>query len=276
MLRFQRPDPPDGFDDGTREARARVEQDVKAGRRPEFEPVWGKYKGHFAKTQHGKCGYCECKALATHTGSVEHFRPKAAVSELEDDPSTWGREKPGLANVEGRRPPRISELGYWWLAYEWSNFLLACERCNSWKGTLFPVEDRPRALPPRPDVDETPLLLDPYGDENPADHLRFDDLGFIEPKDGSKKGFETIRTLGLDREPLRDAREQQARKAFQLTRVIKSKLSSGGEEIDGIVTELRESLDIGETECAFAGMVRVILEQELGLAWGDLRLLDQD
>ncbi|MCP4661944.1 MAG: hypothetical protein GY856_41605, partial [bacterium] len=199
-------------------------------------------------------------------GAVDHFRPKSAVSELEDDPATWGREKPHLTNVEGRRPRPLSDRGYWWLAYEWSNFLFACERCNTaWKRSLFPVADRSRrALPPRPDTDEAPLLLDPYGDAHPADHFRFGDQGSVEPKDGSPMGFETIRTLGLDRESLREFRKEKARRANWLVRSLRE---AEAEAVDEILDDI---LEMGHADYAHAGMVRIILKQEVDIDWSEL------
>ena len=102
-----------------------------------------------------------------------------------------------------RRPRTFCDRGYWWLAFEWNNLLLACERCNrAWKGTLFPVAEETRPIPPEPDAPETALLLDPYGDENPAKHLRFDTIGQVSAAPESRIGRETIRTLGLDRDSL--------------------------------------------------------------------------
>lgn len=275
MLCFRRPVEPEDFDERTREARARVERAVEAGQRPDFEPpIWRDYKRHFVEAQHEKCAYCETKVLVSHFGHVDHFRPKSAISELDDDPATWGREKPGLSNVEGRRSRPISDQGYWWLAYEWSNLLFACERCNSpWKGTLFPVTAR--SLPPRPDSTETPLLLDPYGEENPNRHLRFGEMGSVEPKDESAMGFETIRTLGLDRESLRNAREEKAHTAFRLARDVKDMLDLRERTLDEILNEILDSLDIGREEYAYAGMARVILEQELGVDWTELESIKE-
>ncbi|MDQ2687964.1 MAG: hypothetical protein M3Y28_08875, partial [Armatimonadota bacterium] len=54
--------------------------------------------------QHGKCCYCE--RVIGEDGDVEHFRPKAAV-------------------CQGAGLPQETP-GYYWLAYDWDNFLLAC------------------------------------------------------------------------------------------------------------------------------------------------------
>lgn len=53
---------------------------------------------------HGKCAYCETPAEQM---VVEHYRPKRG--------------------------------GYYWLAFSWDNLLLACPKCNEYKGDSFPV-----------------------------------------------------------------------------------------------------------------------------------------
>ncbi len=264
MLRFRRPDKPEDFDKRTLTARERVERAVESGVKPEFEPpIWRQFKGHYAEAQHRKCAYCERKV--TSVGAIDHFRPKSAVSELEDDPTTWGREKPHLANFENRHFKPLSDRGYWWLAYEWANLLLACDRCNSWKGSLFPVADPAhRELPPRPDVDEAPWVLDPCGDDDPAAHLRFDTLGTVQPKDDSTMGFETIRTLGLDRESLRDARRE---KALRMSALLEEIRQARDRAIDKI---LKDILELGRADYPHAGMVRILLEQELGIGWQEI------
>ena len=68
--------------------------------------------------QHGKCCFCERKIGAE--GDVEHFRPKASF-------------------CQGERSP-LERPGYYWLAYEWDNLLLACPICNQrFKRNYFPL-----------------------------------------------------------------------------------------------------------------------------------------
>ena len=58
------------------------------------------------------CAYC----LTERPLDVEHFRPKGAIDGDDAHP------------------------GYWWLAYEAENYLLACTACNrDRKGTRFPL-----------------------------------------------------------------------------------------------------------------------------------------
>jgi uncharacterized protein (TIGR02646 family) len=80
----------------------------------------------------GKCAYCEVQFVLDQTGDVEHFRPKAGVVDEHDQ--------------------RVDHPGYYWLAYEWSNLLPSCSKCNRLtktkdgrrvgKGERFPVMGR--------------------------------------------------------------------------------------------------------------------------------------
>lgn len=267
MLLFRRPVKPRHFDRNMTSRRERVEALVRAGKVPSFEDdVWRSYKDHFTRVQHGKCGYCEAYVLATGTGTVEHFRPKADLSELLEE----GHERPGTSNVEGRRIRSISGQGYWWLAYEWTNWLFVCERCNSgWKRTLFPVADKPRReLPPVQGAREESLLLNPFERRNPGNHLRFDDLGQISAVDGSRIGIETIRTLGLYRESLRKPRFNIAKRVYELVDQILPGLAKGQAPDPSVAEEL---LSYGQVEASHAGMVRILFEQEVPvMAWSEL------
>eukprot|EP01029_Cantina_marsupialis_P007158 TRINITY_DN179195_c0_g1_i1.p1 TRINITY_DN179195_c0_g1~~TRINITY_DN179195_c0_g1_i1.p1 ORF type:complete len:324 (-),score=42.74 TRINITY_DN179195_c0_g1_i1:116-1087(-) len=57
---------------------------------------------------HGKCAYCETRFVAACPGDIEHFRPKGGYS-LDSD---------------------LIKPGYYWLAADWENLLLACPHCN--------------------------------------------------------------------------------------------------------------------------------------------------
>ena len=90
--------------------------------------------------QHGKCCFCEMKIA--DEGDVEHFRPKSGYRQRTGD--------------------RLGRPGYYWLAYEWSNLLLACSSCNQrFKRNLFPLADpSQRAESHAADINlEEPLLI---------------------------------------------------------------------------------------------------------------------
>ncbi len=159
-----------------------------------FEDHWKRYKVAFSRRQHGKCGYCEMFIAADPDGGdIEHYRPKAEVTRLDDDATTWGEEIEGHNSRDPRHrreAPRISS-GYWWLAYAWGNYLLSCGTCNQkWKGSLFPRKGDPTTDPtPKSVTSEVPLLLNPYGLEDPARHLAFDKVGVVTPRNNSEHGF---------------------------------------------------------------------------------------
>jgi uncharacterized protein (TIGR02646 family) len=137
--------------------------------------------------QHEKCCYCE--KGREHVHEVEHFRPKTAVRQDRGEP----RERPG----------------YYWLAYEWANLLMACRHCNGRKGTIFPLrnpENRARSHEDELE-DESPLLLRP-DQEDPTDHLTFREHVVVGESD---RGQTSVDVLGLNREKLkRDRRERYA------------------------------------------------------------------
>ena len=128
-----------------------------------------------------KCAFCECDISTGHHYDTEHFRPKVT---------------------------------YYWLAYEWSNFVLACRKCNSdCKGTQFPTKKQAIALP-HADIDddldafladchilkledEDRLLLHPVLDD-PAEHLDFQENGEVYAKNKSEKGQNSIEVYGLN------------------------------------------------------------------------------
>lgn len=138
------------------------------------------------KDFHDQCAYCESKLdFATSYFPVEHYRPKTAYKKLGDK-----KEK---------------HPGYWWLAYDWSNLLLSCQVCNTYKSTYFPlVDESKRDIQNKKIEDEEPLILNPIGD-NPFDHIVFR-CEYALAKDGSSKGQTTIDICKLNRPELVNSR----------------------------------------------------------------------
>jgi hypothetical protein len=275
MQLFKRPPRARGFEKAVEQHRTTIKlffQSRVAGstETAQFAPVWRDYKSHFAKAQRGKCGYCEMMVIGGQPGDVEHYRPKGEIWVLRDDPATWGQEKEWASTVAGRQHEVLCDQGYWWLAYEWSNYLLSCTACNSyWKLSFFPVSDNRRKLPPRWNARETALLLDPFGSsKKPQEHLRFDDLGQIEARRDSRWGYETIRTCGLDRESLRRSRQEKARRAYKLAKDLSE---SADDHTYG--QTLRDFYELGRDEYVHSGMVRAIFEELCGLSWEKLKAL---
>ena len=165
----------------------------------------GSVKSALVEAQHGKCCYCERKFGATSYGAVEHFRPKGAVQQTKGSP---------------RLVP-----GYYWLAFEWNNLLVSCEKCNtSYKGSLFPLEDpNTRARSHKDDLCvERSLFVDPSR-ENPRKHIQFRQAA-VSPI--TPRGRETIAGAGLRRSELEEARKERLDivKFLQYTITLKNKI----------------------------------------------------
>jgi len=121
------------------------------------------------ESQHGKCCYCEAKQRIKG-GNVEHFRPKGRVGENKNHP------------------------GYWWLAYEWDNLLIACGTCNSKKWSKFPLmNEEDRVFNETDNLDkEKPYLINPLK-ENPERFIEFEIPAVV---DWEKEKPETVNAIG--------------------------------------------------------------------------------
>jgi len=115
--------------------------------------VWQDFKNDVLIPLVGQCAYCEGRYAAGGFCDAEHYRPKNEVT-------------------EAREP--VSHPGYFWLAYEWYNLLLACRKCNSAHRDLdhakrlshpgklceFPIENGSRRVTaPSPMPDNSPPIL---------------------------------------------------------------------------------------------------------------------
>jgi len=148
--------------------------------------------------QRGKCAYCEVE-VHDNPGTIDHYRPSKAVQQAKGE--------------EVLRP------GYFWLAYQWENLLLACIDCNqNRKRIYFPLVDpQTRARSFHDDLgDEEPLLIDPSA-EPVSDYLRFR-KELLEAVDGNARGTETITILWLNNE--RRALVRNRRKRLQFVRAL--------------------------------------------------------
>jgi hypothetical protein len=270
MIRFHRPEEPESFHRTVRAARANIDS-ASAKPRPladgDFPNLWSRYKTILAAAQYSKCGYCE-RDITNHAGDVEHYRPKGKLEELPPKRADWGSEDPRTGNIASpRRLLTLCDQGYPWLAYEWSNYLVACNSCNSkWKRCLFPVVETPRPVPPVRGGTETPLLLDPFGEIEPLEHLKFSDVGAVEPRNDSPIGRATIDTCALDRPSLIRSRAQAAADVIALIMDFKEAKTEAAE--DRLLERLCEK---AAADRPHAGMVRSILSEAMpGLDWSQI------
>lgn len=133
------------------------------------------------------CCFCESRITHISSGDVEHFRPKQGYSQDQND--------------------LFHKPGYFWLAYDWTNLLFACERCNRrYKKNFFPLKNRALRCDPSVSFDisgEEPLFINPC-EIDPSAHIEFRGT-MITHK--TPEGDVTIRELALDRNDLNEMRQ---------------------------------------------------------------------
>jgi hypothetical protein len=155
-----------------------------------------------------KCVYCESDIGVSQPGDIEHFRPKGEVR---------GGDGEIVRDDQG-----IEHPGYWWLAYNWRNLLLACSLCNTrrgkfGKGSYFPLKNEAtRAFRPT-DVEGEALLIHPC-ERDPTPHFVFHPNGCIAGV--TDEGKVCVELLGLNREPLQSARQSTYLQAQALFRAF--------------------------------------------------------
>lgn len=194
-----------------RVARDALIQLVASGEKPSITDLYKDPRvRHVYKSEgppfYGKCVYCESNILVNHPGDIDHWRPKNRVTD----------ESGQVIQMSADDGTTAPHPGYYWLAYEWRNLLLACEDCNRpssaktqdrriGKWDQFPVKSF-RAVSVGDEVEEEPLLINPVADD-PSNHLEIDETGVIVAK--TDRGEMCKRIFGLnEREALLNARKE--------------------------------------------------------------------
>lgn len=181
-------------------------------------------KAILKKAQHYKCCYCE-KDQEDEDGAVEHYRPK-------------GEYKNGEKGHEGKP-------GYYWLAYEWTNLLFVCNKCNRAKSSYFPLlqGESNRARCHQDTIDaETPLIIDPSTNIDISQHIDFKNQ-FIQISGNSKYGQETIKYCQLDRDALNNKRYKAIKEIEKCIAILKGELAMQEKDIEDSKSYLRDVLD---------------------------------
>lgn len=140
-------------------------------------------KDKLKELQKDKCCFCEARVSVVSHGDVEHYRPKGGWVQKEKD--------------------KLTQPGYYWLAYDFTNLFLSCQICNQkYKKNYFPLADpAKRAITHKKKIsDEKSLIIDP-GKEDPSKYLEFNKEMII-AKNNNPKGVETIKRTGLNRKEI--------------------------------------------------------------------------
>ena len=134
--------------------------------------VWGELKQWLLSLSYNKCWFSEAKDCFNHW-EVEHFRPKKSAKDID------GTE----------------HMGYWWLAFDWSNFRICGNVGNRKKSTFFPLKEGCQRVGPAGDIRlEDPLLLDPADPDDPS-LISFDFNGNAILSSGASDDWEKDRVL---------------------------------------------------------------------------------
>ncbi|WP_371194079.1 hypothetical protein [Glaciecola sp. SC05] len=179
--------------------------------------LWSDLSNLLAEQSNGKCWYCESNELRSDN-PIDHFRPKGKVVECPD------------------------HQGYWWLAFDWSNYRYACTYCNSrrngaesagGKHDHFPLFTPPDWNKCEADTNnEKPMLLDPTK-ANDCKLLTFNQNGEACPNesdkssDNFKKANKSIELYHLNHKNTTRARKRIHQEIRQLVASTNELLEQG-------------------------------------------------
>jgi 5-methylcytosine-specific restriction endonuclease McrA len=230
--------------------------------------VWRDKKSRFEIAGgKGKCGYCERVRDLDGECQVDHYRPRLAVSVFERDPSATDDDRPTIAR---------SSVGYWWLAYQWSNLVLICPGCNSSKGSLFPVKSPADMVDGADLSNEEPWLLDPYDlSQRSTQHFRWTVSGELEAIDNKGRAVWSIAICRLNREGLVTDRSKQIKavlRAIEAYRAALRAATTSAKQNSGRIEQAQDEAlrrseadlqHLGEEGVEFTGLNRAIINHEL-------------
>lgn len=172
------------------------------------KPIWGELKEVFESLSHNKCWYSDTKNLFSYM-QVDHYRPKWRVKDLD-----WTERE-----------------GYWWLAYDYSNYILSWWVWNNRKNDKFYLKDGSFICSCETDniEEEEPLLLNPT---KLSDTLLIyvDKEGFIISKDlenlsDTLRVDKTVEILNLNFKKLQEERKKKINEAERLINKCQNNLS---------------------------------------------------
>lgn len=161
-----------------------------------YDRFWGRgdIKAWLIQQFDNKCWYTE-SVEAVGSYHVDHYRPKGSVRDQENNHTE----------------------GYWWLAFNWKNYILSGQLINVKKRDLFPILGT-RAKKSCTDDElclESPLIINPTTDQAYLISFQIDEGGcFAVEAEGideneNQIAVNTISILGLNRLPiLNDSRRK--------------------------------------------------------------------
>lgn len=262
MIGYKRPLAPKEYFSDTKISDARVKirniisSDPSALKAEDFPNAWRTYRNYFSDAQgSGKCAYCESRIKPTAKGDLDHFRPKTEILEYKDQ----GRRKSSPRQKDRKRQGKIStKPGYWWLAYSWSNWVLACSSCNSeWKGSQFPRKIT--QFFGESELIEECLIINPFDCADVHNHFEFKLDGDITPL--TKQGEHTVKCCGLDRWDLVGERARMIE--LYLGCLLDFQLAREENILQLANSALLRVANMCDADAAYAGMIRYLVDSQL-------------
>ena len=142
------------LEEARREMLAEADPEKRTALLERYRTRWTAVRDAFEAYSNGKCWYVECSNPGADN-DIDHYRPKSRVAQ------------------------DLTHPGYYWLAFEWRNLRLSCQRANrlrknpetgetGGKGDNFPlVNPESRARTPEDDLSlEIPEIVDPTDPED--------------------------------------------------------------------------------------------------------------
>ena len=248
MIKIQRGEPPkdNKLDRRRKKELQKIRKAVSSGESYRFEPLWSdpKVKKFLHKSQHGKCCYCERKRDERRESDVEHFRPKA--------------------EVEGAK----NHQGYWWLAYNWENLLIACKKCNQdYKKSKFPLRDESKRVCGENSNlgKEEPILINPL-EEDPEEFIEYNFCmkNMVKAVGKCERGRRTVNELtGINDMEVMKERAKKIRLCYRLCALF---LDKG--ESDELRAEAERCLrEYISSSSPFSGFARFYFKKKGYLSW---------
>lgn len=217
--------------------------------------VWGQLSVILSELSFGKCWYCESTELRSDN-PIDHFRPKGKVAECPDHP------------------------GYWWLAFDWSNYRYSCTYCNSRRvntDTAGGKQDHFPILPPytwnkkiEDEFIENPILLDPT-DIDDVNLLTFNINGEACPNVDDKtsplykRAKESVDLYHLNHTPTKNARKRVYQTVRRLVSNINSLSAQNFEAnkltIKDLKTQLHKMIRVSCPSTSFNSAARIYLRE---------------
>jgi uncharacterized protein (TIGR02646 family) len=219
-----------------------------------YAGLWGELKTHLSDITNKKCWYSESRDNYSHC-HVDHFRPKKEAIGL-DKKTDYG--------------------GYWWLAFEWTNYRYCGGAGNVRKNSYFAVKSNKAKTPKKSYEDEVIYFLDPTNIDDPL-KLTFTEEGMAKPISSKNTDWDYIRAdytiyyLNLNFENLKEARKSVWKACSDLITEIqplldKEQLNPSAVRKQKIIGKMEELRKLVNPDSEFSATAKTCLFSS-GLPW---------